>query len=155
MKIPFLFSDRFIDAGPFDEAPDTWEVFKVKLTNSSRREADIFLDIPDFGIPKDDEAVRRALKAVLLKLARKVPVYVGCGAGLGRTGLFLALLVRVMGVDKPIHFVRFTYDPKAVETSAQHSYVYDFDLKGFGWFSFKVSLVALWVDIKSFFSKGG
>ena len=40
--------------------------------------------------------------------------------GWGRTGLFLALLAKVCGVENPVTYVRENYSPRAVETTDQH-----------------------------------
>jgi protein-tyrosine phosphatase len=56
-------------------------------------------------------------------------VHVGCRAGIGRTGLFLACLARAAGVEgDPIAHVRAQYDPHAAETAAQEAMA-----RGFAW----------------------
>ncbi len=92
--------------------------------------ADLALPIPDFGVPDPDE-LRMAVAAVLAQLAAEPerPVHVGCRAGIGRTGLFLACLAHAAGVEgDPLDYVRRHYLPDAAETEAQQTMA-----RGFTW----------------------
>ncbi|MGZ7140838.1 phosphatase domain-containing putative toxin, partial [Streptococcus pyogenes] len=65
------------------------------------------VDIPtrDFSIPNTTlmtDGLRQALALVL----SGQPVYAGCMGGIGRTGLFLAILAKAWGIDNPVQFVR-------------------------------------------------
>ena len=55
-------------------------------------------------------------------------VYVGCMGGVGRTGLFMALLAKAANVKNPVSWVRATYDSHAVETKEQKAYVEAYDV---------------------------
>jgi protein-tyrosine phosphatase len=49
--------------------------------------------------------------------------YIGCKAGLGRTGTVLACLAREAGITTdPVAWVRANHDPRAVETPAQEAF---------------------------------
>ena len=62
--------------------------------------------------------------------APDLPVYVGCAAGLGRTGTFLAALARLAGIDDGVAWTRANYDPRAVETAEQAAAVAALDVAG-------------------------
>ncbi len=80
------------------------------------------LGVPDFGVPLPNEA-DEALRGIMAALIQDRPVFIGCRAGLGRTGLLMALLLKTMGEDDPIGRVRRDYDPRAVETTAQEEFI--------------------------------
>ena len=92
----------------------------------------VHLPIHDFSVPSPDQQdeVELALRETLEALLEGKTVYVGCMGGWGRTGLFLALLAKVCGVEHPVTYVRENYSPRAVETTKQHSYVMEFDVSG-------------------------
>ncbi|WP_237212865.1 protein-tyrosine phosphatase family protein [Falsiroseomonas oryziterrae] len=110
-----------ITGGPFDAIPEG--AFGVCLEPAAAKAwlADVALPTPDFGLP-DPEALKRAVAAVLAQLEAEPerPVHVGCRAGIGRTGLFLACLARAAGVPgDALDYVRAHYRPDAAETEAQ------------------------------------
>lgn len=81
----------------------------------------IHVPTPDFGVPEDENA-EQALAAVEAALRAGKSVAVHCGAGVGRTGLFLALLAcRVLGLsaEEALRWVRRHYLPQAVEVGEQ------------------------------------
>jgi hypothetical protein len=125
--VPLLIgeSKRAVCAGAYEYKPH--DHFGVRLTVSGLAPTDLHLPIPDFGVPKESRDVYAALAAVLNRLACGLPVYVGCGFGRGRTGLFLALLAKATGASSPVSYVRRFYHPGAVETSRQAEYVSSFD----------------------------
>lgn len=92
------------------------------------------VDWPDYGVPDLDREFWQALSDKLWTLKGKL--YMGCGAGHGRTGTALAILVGLLGVsDKPVEWVRKNYNSQAVETTAQVEYVkkmtgFEEDLEG-------------------------
>ncbi len=81
----------------------------------------VHLPIHDFSVPSPDQQdeVELALRETLEALLDGKPVYVGCMGGWGRTGLFLALLAKVCGVDQPVTYVRENYSNRAVETRSR------------------------------------
>jgi protein-tyrosine phosphatase len=112
-----------ITGGPFDAIPDG--VFGVCLEPEAAKAwlADVALPTPDFGLP-DPMALKEAVAAVLAQLRAEPdrPVHVGCRAGIGRTGLFLACLARAAGVEgDALDYVRGHYWAEAAETEAQQA----------------------------------
>jgi protein-tyrosine phosphatase len=112
-----------ITGGPFDAIPDG--AFGVCLEPRAEKAgmADILLPTPDFGLP-EEPALRYAVGAVLAQLEADParPVHVGCRAGIGRTGLFLACLARAAGVEgDALDHVRRHYLADAAETAAQEA----------------------------------
>jgi len=117
-----------ITGGPFDAIPDG--AFGVCLEPAAEKAwlADVALPTPDFGLP-DPAMLREAVAQVLAQLAAAPdrPVHVGCRAGVGRTGLFLACLARAAGVEgDPLAYVRAHYLPHAAETEAQQAMAREF-----------------------------
>jgi protein-tyrosine phosphatase len=119
-----------ITGGPFDAIPDG--AFGVCLEPEAAKAwlADVALPVPDYGVP-EPAALRAAVGAVLAQLEAhpERPVHVGCRAGIGRTGLFLACLARAAGVEgDALDHVRRHYHPEAGETDAQQAMA-----RGFTW----------------------
>lgn len=114
--------------GPFDSLPPS--VFSVCLEERAEkaRLADILLPTPDFGVPAPGalrEAVAAALAALEAEPAR--PIFAGCRAGIGRTGLFLGCLLRAAGVEgDAVAELRRLYHPHAAETPEQEAAIRGF-----------------------------
>lgn len=137
INLPFKFAGQFLEVhgGPYDRfkriTPDTIGIC-VRQENTRGKEIDAHVPIVDFQTPTKkmrpafEKAMRKALGAAL----RGQPVYVGCMGGMGRTGLFLAVLAKAAGVDKPVEFVRENYYHGAVETSEQKRFVETYDVTG-------------------------
>ena len=80
--------------------------------------------IRDRGVPPNPEIFQELVEWVAEQLLEGETVYVGCIGGHGRTGLFLAALVKTMtGNEDAITFVREHYCGKAVESAAQVSFL--------------------------------
>jgi hypothetical protein len=94
----------------------------VKMAREINAHCDIDIPTKDFCTPEKEWLDRGLLQAVEAILAGK-PVYVGCYAGKGRTGLFLAVLAKAFGIDHPVEYVRAHYYPHAVETAEQYKFV--------------------------------
>lgn len=112
-----------VTGGPFDAIPDG--AFGVCLEPEATKAwlAEVSLPVRDFGVP-GPAALRAAVGAVLAQIQAEPsrPVHVGCRAGLGRTGLFLACLARAAGVEgDPVEYVRRHYHPHAAETPEQEA----------------------------------
>lgn len=86
------------------------------------------LDWPDFGVPEDLGALRRALTDLLDRGRTCERVEVGCLGGHGRTGTALACLAVLTGTpaNEALAWVRANYCYKAVETDVQEQLVATF-----------------------------
>lgn len=76
--------------------------------------------IPDRMAPEDAESFKALVLYIKQALAQGKTVHAGCIGGHGRTGTFLAALVKeVRGEEDAITWVRTNYCKKAVESTAQ------------------------------------
>ncbi len=113
-----------IAAGPFTAMPDGAFGLCLDPHAPNRDAAALTLDIVDFGLP-DPAALSATLDALRAAMAAEPGrlFYVGCRAGLGRTGTVLACLAAEAGVaGDPVAWVRAQHDPRAVETPAQEAF---------------------------------
>lgn len=118
-----------ITGGPFDAIPDGAFGVCLEMASAKAWLADVALPTPDFGLP-EPEALRQAVGTVLAQLEADPdrPVHVGCRAGVGRTGLFMACLARAAGVEgDALDYVRRHYLAHAAETEAQQAMARAFD----------------------------
>lgn len=108
---------RRIAGGPFD----SWDGIGVGICLEARSalagRASLCLDIKDFAPPTQAQFI--AALVAILRSPAEVPVYVGCRAGIGRTGTILAGMAKLAGEADPIGYVRAHYHPEAVETPEQ------------------------------------
>ena len=121
--------DRRIQGGRFDD----WRPPAIGLcleTRSARAaEADILLPIADFQAPSQAALVAGLVALLRAMQARpELPVYIGCRAGFGRTGMLIAALAKLAGIADPIAWVRAHYVAAAVETDAQRAAVEALDV---------------------------
>lgn len=108
----------FVYAGPYrDQRRKTLGVSLLPDRTVGPR-PDVHVPTRDFGTP-DPTLARDAAMVVFAAVLEGAPVYVGCTAGLGRTGTFLALLAGLAGAEDPVEYVRAYYDARAVETEKQ------------------------------------
>jgi len=80
---------------------------------------------PDFLLPADPDAARRAVVALHARALAGDRVEVGCGGGVGRTGTVLACIAVLAGVPAAdaVAWVRARHHPRAVETPWQRRWV--------------------------------
>jgi len=81
--------------GPYRDRPH--EIRGVKLAQEIESTADVVLDIPDFGVPTNHQ-VDGALFQALKILTEDGVIYLGCMGGIGRTGMFMAILIKTIGI---------------------------------------------------------
>lgn len=84
----------------------------------------VHLPIVDYGIPRAS-VLREALDATVREAQSGRHVVIHCSAGIGRTGLFMACLARVLlnlPGEQAIEWVR-RFIPHAVETPQQRDFV--------------------------------
>lgn len=79
---------------------------------------------PDFRTPTDTAQAITILRGTYERTSEQ-RVEVGCGGGIGRSGLALAVLAVIDGVDPAdaVRWVREHYHPRAVETPWQRRWV--------------------------------
>lgn len=118
--------DVAVFAGSYWHRPE--HLRGVKLAPEIDRPCDLACPIVDYGVPSVGAATA-ALVECAARLAKGESLYVGCWGGLGRTGLFLALMAKASGVADPVQYVRDHYDRHAVETAAQMRFVEEFPIQ--------------------------
>jgi hypothetical protein len=144
--VDFLREHRIIYGGPYRHRPS--HLPGIKLAREIAEPCDVDCPIADFSIPDYRDALRGVYEALRL-LSRHEAIYLGCMGGWGRTGLFMALLVKScrdfrfhdsgrIGQDlverlndpssevNPVSLVRRDYSPRAIETKAQEWFVHQF-----------------------------
>lgn len=114
-----------VTGGPFMDCPPTMK--GVKMAKEIQKACAVDIPTADFQVPALETLQKGLSKALDLILAGE-PVYVGCMGGRGRTGLFLAILAKALGVRKPVEFVRANYYRHAVETQEQYQFVQAFEV---------------------------
>lgn len=152
MKLPFGVSRRSIFGGPFRERPR--EYVGIKVAAEIRDKCDMAVPIIDFQVPVKPDKMNEALAFAIIRLAEGMPIYVGCMGGIGRTGLFMSLLIKAL-TGKPgpecIDYVRATFNEHAVETQQQKDYVSSFDVTNLRKLARKSKFKAFWIDLKAVF----
>lgn len=128
--LPKLFgSKKFLQVhgGPYRQRPEGH--FGVKMAAEIKAPCDVSIPTEDYSVP-DVKALSDGLTQTLKFMAqnRKAPVYVGCMGGIGRTGLFMAVMAKAFGVDAPVPYVRQFYYGHAVETQEQREFVEAFQI---------------------------
>jgi hypothetical protein len=115
-----------IKAGPY--AKRTPNQFGVKMAAEITLPYDVSIPTEDYSIPNRDVLEIGLLKTYEAMLQGR-EVYVGCMGGIGRTGLFLAILAKVAGYKNPISYIRRNYNGSAVETNLQELYIHRFPVR--------------------------
>lgn len=126
IRYPMGWRGRVIYGGPYHEYPGNG-VIGIKMAKEINAPCHISIPTVDFGVPKVQD-MQEGIKQALEVMAQGKPIYVGCMGGIGRTGLFMACLAKVLGIDQPVAWVRKNYMKHAVETTKQGQYVKDFDI---------------------------
>lgn len=126
LKLPLHRGRCYVVAGgPYRDMPEGYH--GVKMAAEIDKPSAISIPTRDFSVPNPDD-LRQGLHAALVLIGDGEPLYVGCMGGMGRTGLFLAVLARAWGIQDPVAYVRKHYYPHAVETAAQYAYVKSFHI---------------------------
>jgi len=150
--LPFGVSTRSIYGGPYHEKPKDYVGIKVAAEIKDR--CSMHVPIRDFSVPLKPDQMNEALAFALDRIAEDMPLYVGCMGGVGRTGLFLTLLVKSLtGWDgeRCIEYVRANYNAHAVETPQQELYVAGFDVRKLRKLARRAKFKAVWFDVKALF----
>lgn len=117
----------------------------LKLAKEIKAPFDINIPIEDFCVPEKED-MDKGLESAVRAITKGQCLYVGCMAGRGRTGLFLAVLAKAFGIDKPVEYVRATYYSHAVETHEQFQYVSDYEIPK------SVKRMLVWAKMRAYFS---
>ena len=129
VTLPLLGAPRRILGGSFNDFPGSAIGVCLEVRSRLAGLADVLIDVPDFAAPSQVMLLEGLVRTLwLLRDAPDLPVYVGCAAGLGRTGTFIAALARLAGIDDGVAWVRVNYDLRAVETVAQAAAVAALDV---------------------------
>jgi hypothetical protein len=129
VSVRLLGADRRIMGGPFNDfiAPAIGVCLEMRSRLANL--ADVRIDVPDFTAPTQAQLHQGLLETLrLMADAPALPVYVGCAAGLGRTGTFIAALARLAGIEDGVAWTRAQYDRRAVETREQEAAVAALDV---------------------------
>lgn len=85
---------------------------------------EVHLIIQDMSVPASPEQFKNLVVWAAKRIRKGKKVHAGCIGGHGRTGLFLAALVKhMMGIDDAITYVRENYCKKVVESQAQITFL--------------------------------
>lgn len=102
-------------------APGLWEAL-ARAGLEVRR-----FPVVDFGAPADAAAFARLVEEARRRLAAGQGVLAHCNAGLGRTAVFLASLLKAAGLPgDPVAEVRRVYEPDAMREPVQEAFVRGF-----------------------------
>lgn len=91
-----------------------------------RHRYQLLYPIADMGIPANVAEFHNLIKWTIVQLSKERKVFCGCIGGHGRTGLFLAALVKeTMGIEDAITYVRENYCHKVVESTKQTKFLHE------------------------------
>lgn len=117
----------------------------VKMAAEVDRDCHIDIPTQDFNTPPPEllsKGLEKAVKAIL----EGRPLYVGCMAGKGRTGLFMAILAKAFDIPDPVEYVRENYYSHAVETTKQYQFVMEFPIPE------RIKKDIFWAKVRSYFT---
>lgn len=124
--MPLIGSQGFrVFGGPYRQRPS--DMVGVKMAEEIKAPCDVSIPTRDYQVP-DTDVLNEGLNAAINCMLRGRTLYVGCMGGMGRTGLFLAVLAKAMGVPNPVKFVRENYYSHAVETNGQYDFVTQYEV---------------------------
>jgi hypothetical protein len=154
--------------GPYREKPvnplpdgpaSSWKPIVRGIKMAAEITAPYAVNCPtaDYGTP-DVAVFKRALLDGFRLLADGELVYVGCMGGIGRTGLYMAGMAKLLGQPRYVRFVRRHYKPHAVETAGQQKFLKKLDLtaerKQLTGILVRASLKRVWSRFKSYLAGG-
>lgn len=139
--IPVSFGtiEGMVFGGPFrNYKPGTRRLVGIKMAQEIDHPHDFKVDTEDYSVPSQAD-MQAGIMFALENLSVGRDIYAGCMGGIGRTGLFMACMAKVMieyspmaGMDypvppNPVAYVRAHYLSHAVETNGQQAFVAAFD----------------------------
>lgn len=131
-SMPVRFGGKTVEifGGPYFDRPA--EMFGIKLAAEINSPCDIDLPIRDYSVPSIRQTKQACLQCIKA-MGRGEQIYAGCWGGKGRTGLFLAIMAKVAGVQDPVAYVRSSFNVHAVETEEQQQFVENFPIFWLRW----------------------
>lgn len=124
--------------GPYMQRPAN--IVGVKMALEIDRPCDVNIPTRDFDVPNVN-VFKTGLALGIMHLKAKGEIYVGCMGGIGRTGLYMAGLAKVMeemgeldtdgpelSIPHSVAYVRNQYLGHAVETRQQLEYIENLDV---------------------------
>ena len=116
---------------PFMYAGEVGNGFKVKCATEQPGAADFTIPSVDFGVPTDEDMLK-GVEAAIIAAFNGQPVFAGCMGGIGRTGTFLSVVLKVLQPDLPasqiVSTIRQVYLSHAVETKGQKELIERIDV---------------------------
>ena len=92
---------------------------------TTQRVDHIYFHIPDMHVPKDVDGFKKLVTWTADQLQAGKKIHCGCFGGHGRTGMFIAAVVKEMtGEEDAIKWVRANYCVKAVEANSQSDFLH-------------------------------
>jgi len=120
-------NQALIIGGPYYNKPDS-NFVGVKMAVEVDMPCDINVPTEDFSVP-DVQVLRRALIKAVVAMSKGKTLYIGCMGGIGRTGLFIAALIRIFEpYENPVLLTRQAYLLSAVETIEQQDFIHSLPL---------------------------
>lgn len=129
----------FVFGGPFKKyVPGTRRLVGVKMAAEIHHPHEVSIPTEDFSIP-DEGDMQAGLILALEAMLDGNDVYVGCMGGIGRTGLFMGCMAKLMqdcadagyepviNTGDPVQWVRGNYVSHAIETREQKLFVRHFN----------------------------
>ena len=121
---PFNFKfglvQREVIGGPYHSRPTDY--FGVKMAIEIKAPCDVDIPTHDFDVPSYAD-LDKGIRASLMPIARNRKVYAGCYGGIGRTGLYMGALAKVLNLPEPVKYVRANFKAHAIETQQQQDFV--------------------------------
>lgn len=118
--------------GPYVNKPAHY--YGVKMAAEIDKPCHIDIPTRDFNIP-DEKVFLRGIVEGYVRMLKGQHLYVGCMGGIGRTGLYMAGMAKVMYmagyINQPVvEYVREYYLSHAVETTQQIQFINNLEVEG-------------------------
>lgn len=135
MPVKFGSVHATVFGGPFKEyIPKQRRLIGVKMAAEIDHPHEVSIPTHDFSIPREADMLAGLTWAVEAIFDGN-DIYAGCMGGVGRTGLFMGCMAKLM-IDTgdllesdPVMYVRKHYKAHAIETEEQKEFVRNFDTR--------------------------
>src|SRR5579875_4054110 len=112
-RISFQYQDKSLSmyGGSFffykdlaEQNPDI-SFYSVNLMKEYPLPCTDYLPIQDYNVPQDKQKLNETIFSMIKEMIEKKNyVYMGCFGGVGRTGLVMACLAKVLNVKNPVEY---------------------------------------------------